>query len=270
MKGLFDSHCHLYAPQFKGDLDAVIQRALEQNVTHILVPAEDYESSIRTLQICSEYTEIEIYAALGIQPQNANSTVNENIYNHISFLTPNPKVVAIGEIGLDYYWTQDEKDVQKAILNKGLDLAIEVDKPVVLHNRESTSDMLSILQDWLQRIPLDKTVSTNPGVFHGYNGDPQILDFAIKNSFYLGIGGPVTFKNAKVLQASITRIPLDRILIETDSPYLSPHPLRGRRNEPSFVAYIAQRLADLYGKTIEEIIEVTTENAKRLFKIGVK
>jgi len=270
LKGLFDSHCHLYAPQFDEDLDAVIQRAQEQNITHILIPAEDYESSIRTLQICSTYEEIALYAALGIQPQNATSTINENIYDYINPLTSNPKVVAIGEIGLDYYWTKDEKDVQKAILNKGLDLAIEVDKPVVLHNRESTGDMLSILQNWLQRIPTQKIISTLPGVFHAFNGDPLILDFALINSFYLGIGGPVTFKNAKVFQEIITRIPLDRILIETDSPYLSPHPLRGRRNEPSFVVYIAQRLADLYRKTIEEIIEVTTENAKRLFRIGVK
>lgn len=270
MIGLFDSHCHLYAPQFAEDLDDVIQQAHDLGVTYILVPAEDYQSSVHTLEICSAYKEVDIYAAVGVQPQNANSNLSADMYTHIKDLLRDPRIVAIGEIGLDYYWTTENKALQKRYFKQGLDLAIEFDKPVVLHNRESTNDILCMLQEWLDRIPDGKNIFTSPGVFHAFNGDPLIMDFAMQHSFYLGVGGVVTYKNAKKLQECIPYIPKELLLVETDAPYLSPHPMRGKRNEPAFIRYTAERLAELLGISYEEIIEITTENAKRLFRIDVK
>ena len=270
MKGLFDSHCHLYVPQLVEELDAVIRHAHDQGVTRILVPAEDYQSSVQTLEICSAYHEIEIFAAVGIQPQNVNAALDRNEYTHIKDLISHPRVAAIGEIGLDYYWTTENTGLQKEFFKQGLDLAVACDKPVVLHNRASTDDMLLILEDWLHTIPDNKNIARFPGVFHSFNGDLLVMDFAIQHSFCLGLGGVITFKNAKELQNCIPQIPIELLLIETDAPYLSPHPMRGKRNEPAFVRYTAERLAELVGMDYKEIVEITTKNAERLFRIGVK
>jgi TatD DNase family protein len=270
LKGLFDSHCHLYAPQLFEELDDVVRHAHDQGVTHILVPAEDYQSSVRSLEICSAYHEIDINAAVGIQPQKVNADLDSDMYTRIKDLVTQPRVAAIGEIGLDYYWTTECVELQKEIFKQGLELAVEYDKPIVLHNRASTHDMLLLLEDWLHMIPDDKNIARSPGVFHAFNGDPLVMDFAIQHSFCLGVGGVVTFKNAKNLQKCIPQIPLELLLIETDAPYLSPHPMRGKRNEPAFIRYTVERLAELVGIEFEELVEITTKNAERLFKIGVK
>lgn len=270
MKGLFDSHCHLYAPQLVEELDAFLRHAYNQGVTQILVPAEDYQSSVQTLEICSTYHEVEIFAAVGFQPQNVNADLEANPYSRIKDLISHPRVAAIGEIGLDYYWTTEYMELQKKIFKQGLELAVEFDKPIVLHNRESTNDMLHILEDWLYTIPESKNIARFPGVFHAFNGDHLVMDFAIRHSFCLGIGGVVTYKNAKELQKCIPQIPTELLLLETDAPYLSPHPMRGKRNEPAFVKYTAERLADLVGMDFEDLVEITTKNAERVFNIGVK
>jgi len=261
---LFDSHCHLYAEQFHEDLNTVIDRAIERNVKQILLPGENFSTSLQALQLCANRTNIEFFVAAGIHPHYASSSKEDFI--HLNELFKHGKVVAIGEIGLDYYWMRSEKEMQIEIFRKCLELALELEKPIVMHNREATDDFLLILNEWVEQIPAQTYLKTHPGVLHSYNGDPRIMDFALKNHFYLGISGPITFKNAMTLQAAVKNIPITKLLIETDSPYLAPHPHRGQRNEPANVWFIAEKLAEIIEIPLEKVIEQTTANAMELFR----
>ncbi len=266
---LFDSHSHLYAEQFSNDLREVVRRAKEHAIEHIMVPGENILSSQTTINLCARYKNVRIYAAAGIHPEYAGKETArlETLHD----LVQSPQVKAIGEIGLDYYWMDSEKDVQQEIFIQCLGLALKTEKPVIIHNRESTADMLAILRDWVASIPQGNRLKQCAGVLHAFNGDRDIMEFVKQNSFFVGIGGSVTFKNARQLQEAILEIPLDKILVETDSPYLSPHPHRGERNEPANVRFVVQKIADLLEMDMEEVAKITTRNALELFHIeGVK
>jgi len=260
---LFDTHCHLYDPHYKEDLDAVIDRAIQKNVSKILIPAENYATSLQSINLCAKYESLDLFVAVGIHPHYANQGKPE--FNNLKSLIVSDDIAAIGEIGLDYYRMLSDKSAQLEIFKACLDLALEVSKPIILHNRESTYDLLSILSTWVQHISSDSPLKICPGVFHSFNGDPQIMDFALINHFYLGIGGPITFQNAANLRSIVKNIPVDRLLIETDSPFLTPHPCRGQRNEPANVYFVAEKLSELMEIPIEKIIEQTTANALELF-----
>lgn len=217
-----------------------------------------------------------LYAAIGVQPNESLTWDNASI-SALRELATNPKVVAIGEIGLDYYWEAAPHDHQQRIFHEQLDLAAELELPVVIHLREKDDaaggpcydDAMNILKEWLAGLgPGKESLRKKPGVLHSFSGSLETAQQAVGLDFYIGITGPVTFKNAQLKQEMVTQLPLEHLLIETDAPYLTPHPYRGKRNEPAFVSEIADKIAQLQSRNREKVAAITTRNADRLFSWG--
>jgi TatD DNase family protein len=260
---LTDTHCHLDVEQFDEDREQVIQRAVESGVARMLIPGIDLESSRSAIEIAEKFPEV--YAAVGVHPNNGLSWNGETL-THLRELAKLPKVVAIGEIGLDYYRDLTPRYVQEQIFHHQLELAAEVGLPVIVHSREATKDILRILTNWHERlVERELELAKRPGVLHSYSGNIVEAEQAKRIGFFLGFTGPVTFKNASELQNVVARIDLDRILVETDSPYLTPHPYRGKRNEPIRVQLVSEKIAELHKLPSDRIIQKTYENAERLF-----
>ena len=253
---LFDSHAHLNAIQYEQDIVEVIQRAKDEKVTHIVVVGFDKETISKAMELTDQYDMI--YAAVGWHPVDAIDMTDEDL-NWIKQLAAHPKVVAIGEMGLDYYWDKSPKDIQKEVFRKQIQLAKEVKLPIIIHNRDATEDVVRILKE--------ENASEVGGIMHCFTGSLEVAKQCMDMNFYISFGGPVTFKNAKKPKEVVKEIPMDRLLIETDCPYLTPHPFRGKRNEPSYVKYVAEQIAELRGDTLEEIATKTSDNAKKLFGI---
>ncbi len=256
---IIDTHTHLDHKKFIDDVDEVIKRAKEAGVGCFVIPGADPKDLARAQQLSQKYKSV--YYAAGVHPYDMDSFDEKLIAKHLQ----DPKCVAVGECGLDYYrLPKDEKEReeikkrQKEIFEKQLLMAKEFDKPVIVHIREASADA----KELLQRYSLPKG-----GVLHCYNASPLLLDLAQKG-FYFGIGGVVTFKNAKKLVEILPKIPIEKIVLETDAPYLTPEPYRGKRNEPAFTVYVAKKVADILGKSYDEVCSVTTQNAKRLFGLG--
>lgn len=271
---LTDTHCHLDFHKFDEDRAAVIQRAEETGLVRILIPALSVTSSLSVIKLAESHPML--YAAIGVQPNESLTWDNASIAA-LRELSSNPKVVAIGEIGLDYYWDSAPHEHQQRVFRKQLDLAAELELPVVIHLREKgdaaggpcAEDAMSILEAWVTGLGSDKdALRKNPGVLHSFSGSLETALQAIGLNFYIGITGPVTFKNAKYKQEMVARLPLENLLIETDAPYLAPHPHRGKRNEPAFVYEIADKIAGLQSRSREEVAAVTTRNAAQLFSWG--
>jgi TatD DNase family protein len=265
---LTDTHCHLDSDAFDIDRPAVIERALQAGVTRILVPGVTVESSRRALDLAGEYPAL--FAAVGIHPTDLVS-LDVHALAVLRTLAENPRVVAIGEIGLDYYWVTapDKQAQQREALRAQLTLAQDLHKPVVIHAREKddaadgpcAEDLISILEQWARPSPA-------PGVLHSFSSSLETARRALELGFYIGVTGPVTYKNAVYRREVIAAIPLERLLIETDSPYLAPHPYRGKRNEPAYVTHIADKIAQIQSRTSQEVVAVTGINAARLFSWG--
>jgi TatD DNase family protein len=253
---IFDTHAHLNAHQYSEDLDSVIQKAKEEGVSKILVVGFDKETIEKALEI-AEGNE-GFYAGIGWHPVDAID-FNDNYINWIEELTENKKVVAIGEMGLDYYWDKSPKEVQLEVFKKQINLAKRVKLPMIIHNREATKDVL----DTLRTEKADEV----GGIMHCFNGSIETAKMCMDLGFYLSIGGPVTFKNAVNLQKVVEQIPMDKLLVETDCPYLTPHPYRGKRNEPSYIKHIVQKIADIKNISFDEVARITTSNAQKLLKI---
>jgi TatD DNase family protein len=253
---LIDTHGHLDFDRFDEDRDAVLQRAAAASVERIIVPALDLANCPQVLALGDRYAEV--YAAVGVHP---NSTALwENVWlDSIRRFAAHPKVVAIGEIGLDYYWDDSPKEVQQAALAAQLELAAELELPVIIHNRDSSEDVLRLLAV----SPL--AGRERPGVLHSFSAEAAVAEAALRMGFYIGITGPVTFKKADDLRAVVAGLPLERILVETDAPFLAPQQRRGKRNEPAYVAYVAEQIAALHGLSSDELARITTNNAMRLF-----
>jgi TatD DNase family protein len=271
---LTDTHCHLDFNKFDEDRDSVIQRALESGIERILIPALDLESSQSAVKLAQ--LQPNIYAAIGFHPTDLEK-FSEKAFDEVKELVNLPKVVAIGEIGIDYYWVKEEEKraFQREALKRQLAFAQTVIKPVVIHMREENDawfgqasvDLLEILSEWhsnLQNHPL----AEKPGVLHSFNGNFDTAQKAMALNFYIGVTGPVTYKNAEEKRQIIRKLPLDRLLIETDAPFLTPVPHRGKRNEPAFVAYIADIIAEIHITTREQVAQITSRNAARLFGWG--
>ncbi len=254
---LFDTHAHLNAEQFDTDLEEVIARAKAEEVERIVVVGFDKPTITRAMELIEEYDFI--YAAIGWHPVDAIDMTEEDL-SWIKELSSHEKVVAIGEMGLDYNWDKSPKDVQKEVFRKQIALAKEVNLPIIIHNRDATEDVVTILKE--------EGAEEVGGIMHCFTGSAEVARQCIDMNFYISFGGPVTFKNAKKPKEVAKEIPNDRLLIETDCPFLTPHPFRGKRNEPSYVKYVAEQLAELKGLTYEEIASITTENAKRLFRMN--
>ena len=260
---LTDSHCHLNLNQFNNDLDAVLERAHANGVEHILVPGIDLETSRLAVQLAETYPQV--YAAVGIHPNVGNEWQPETIAE-IETLAKHPRVAAIGEIGLDNHWKDTDPQVQHEILLAQLDLAARVNKPVVLHSRDALEDLWPILMTWTDElIKSHSQLAGRAGVLHSYEGDLAEAEQARQAGFFISLAGPVTYQNAADKHALASQHPLENLLIETDAPYLTPHPHRGQRNEPSNVLLVAQAIAKIRNITLEQVAEATTRNADKLF-----
>lgn len=253
---LIDTHAHLNAIQYQEDLEEVIERAQSEGVEIIVVVGFDRETITRAIELADTYEFI--YATVGWHPVDAIDMTDEDL-KWIEELCSHPKVVALGEMGLDYYWDKSPKEIQKEVFRKQIVLAKKVKLPIIIHNREATADIIEILEE--------ENASEVGGIMHCFTGSVEVAKQCMDMNFYISFGGPVTFKNAKKPKEVAAEIPLDRLLIETDCPYLTPHPFRGKRNEPSYVKYVAEQIAELKGVTFEEIAQKTSDNAKRFFGI---
>ena len=243
----FNTHSHLNSSQLYEQRDIYIKNALENNVNYITIAGYDLESSRRAVEIANEYSFI--YATVGISPNDCLNTTDEAL-KEIEMLLQNHRVVALGEIGLDYYWDDVPKDKQKDVFLKQIEIAKKYDKPIVIHARDAYEDTYNILKEAKH-----------------YSGSVEMAERYVKIGFMISLAGPVTFKNAKVPKEVARAIGIDHLLIETDCPYLTPHPFRGKLNEPANVVYIAQEIAKLKNMEIEDVARITTFNAKKVFGI---
>lgn len=258
---LVDTHCHLDDDSFTGDIEDVVARAAEAGVVRIIVPAIDRANIQAVLDLASRFEGV--FGAVGIHPNSAANWRDEWLVD-LRLAAGHPKVVAIGEIGLDYYWDKTPARVQQQAFRAQLDLAAELSLPVIIHNRDAAADLIRELAT----SPLNGR--ERPGVLHSFSADWSVAEAALEMGFYLGFTGPLTYKKADSLREIAARAPLDRVLIETDAPYLTPHPFRGRRNEPAYVRLVAERLAELRGLSLEEIAHITTANAEWLFNLPLE
>ncbi len=259
---LIDSHCHLNFNAFGDDRDAVMRRAREAGVGRLIIPAIDLDSSRDGATLANQHTGV--YAAAGIHPNSSANTTQEN-FDELDALLGSGAFVAVGEIGLDYHWDTSPREAQFRALHAQLELAAKHKLPVIIHNREASIDLIAVLESWAAG--LTGNLALRPGVLHSFSAPPSIAERALAAGFYLGFTGPVTYKNADDLRTIAAAAPLDRILIETDSPFLTPTPNRGKRNEPAYVRLIAERIAVLRGLPLAELAAATTANTERLFQL---
>ncbi|MCP2036871.1 TatD DNase family protein [Planomicrobium sp. HSC-17F08] len=252
-----DTHVHLNADQYDEDLNEVIDRALENNVTKMIVIGFDRKTIQRAMELAEKHEFI--YAVVGWHPVDAIDCTEEDL-KWIEELAAHDKVVGIGETGLDYYWDKSPKEIQQEVFRKQIRLAKKVQLPIIIHNRDATEDVLRILKE--------EEAHEVGGVMHCFGGSVETARESIAMNFMISLGGPVTFKNAKKPKEVATEIPLEHLMIETDAPYLAPHPYRGKRNEPSYVPLVAEEIARLKGISAEEVGRITTRNAEQFFKLS--
>lgn len=251
-----DSHVHLDDARFAEDRDQAIRRALDAGVTIMINVGADMNSTRESLKLAKGYPGI-IYAAAGIHPHDAKNATEDD-YRELESYLAQPEVLAVGEIGLDYHYDLSPRAVQRIVFERQLDLAVAKDKPVIIHMREATQDTLNLLQQYAGKLR---------GVMHCFSGSWETACAVLDLGLHLGFDGPLTFANAAKLREVAVKAPSDRILIETDCPYLTPVPYRGKRNEPAFVREVAGTLAELKKVDLEEIALLTANNARGLFAI---
>jgi len=263
---MFDTHCHIDEEAFATDRDAVIARQRESGVEAMIVPGINAASIETVLIVCHAHPGY-CYPALGLHPEDVKDDWKEQLaIIEQAIRAHRDELVAIGEIGLDYYWDKTYKEAQQEVLRRQLLLARELDLPVILHNREATEDILRIVREVQMSKCENEKMGKLTGVFHCFNGSRETVQQILDMGFYVGIGGVLTFKNSKLAE-KLDGVPLDRIVLETDAPYMAPVPHRGERNESRFIIHVAEKLAEVYHCSVEEIIATTTANAKRLFAI---
>lgn len=255
---MIDTHAHIYLPQFENDTQEVLERAFQVNITDILLPAIDFasESQMDSLINSSSTSKVRLHRMAGIHPCDVRPVLDQKA---LWKWCQRDDVIAIGESGLDYYWSTEFVDEQKKSLRIHCNIAKELKKPIVLHNRESTDDMLDIIEQ--------EQDGSLTGVWHCFNGTIEEGRRALDMGLHLGIGGVVTFKNGGV-DKTVSQLPLDKMILETDSPFLAPVPHRGKRNEPSYTSLVAIKLSELFSLSLAEIDHITTENARSLFKLN--
>ena len=247
-----DTHAHIFN-EYYDNIDEVISNAHKNGIDRIIVDADSIKSCYEVLELADKYDEV--YCCLGIHPEEVDDDIEE-LKRIIEDNKDNPKFIAIGEIGLDYYWTKDTKEKQLTLLEEQLKLAEKYNKPVIIHSREATKDTIDALKKYPNVI----------GDIHCFSGSLETAQIYLKMGFYIGVGGVITFKNANIKDV-IKEIPLDRLLLETDSPFLAPVPKRGETNEPANVKYVAEFIAELKEIEIEELSKITESNINTLFKI---
>ena len=254
---LVDSHAHLDGDRFKDDLDATIKRAAGNGISHILTIGCDLNSSAASIKIAHQYENI--YAAVGVHPHDATE-IDATAINKLKEMLKHPKVVALGEIGLDYYRNLSPKDIQRNAFRQQIRLALEANKPIVVHDREAHAEVIEILKE--------ENAQTIGGVLHCFSGDLEMAKECLELGFYLSFTGTITYPKNTAIREIIKQIPIDKMLIETDCPYLSPQKFRGKRNEPAYVRYTAEKLAEIKGLSLIDVARVTSRNCYDLFGFG--
>ncbi len=253
---LIDTHTHIDLENFKDRFEEVLKNAHDNGVEKLVIPGTTPQGFERILELCEKYENV--YGAVGVHPEDLDA-YNDSVPDILRQYLTHPKIVAVGEIGLDYYWDKSRIERQKEIFEQQVLIAKEIKKPVLVHDREAHSDSFEILK---------KTNAAEVGVvMHCFSGSPEFAMSCVKEGFYIALGGVVTFKNAKKAKEVAKVVPLDRLLLETDAPYMAPVPYRGKENEPAFVKFIAQEIADLRGISFEEVARSTSQNAQKLLGI---
>ena len=252
---LIDTHAHINVEHFTEDRDAVVERAAQAGLSHIVNMGDSMESSQSSVALTKAYPMV--YTGVGIHPEEAHPMTRAD-EDQLAGWGALPKVVAIGEIGLDYYWEKDgdKRQLQRELFIRQLDLARQLHLPVCVHNREAHGDTMEILR---------KEGKGIIGVMHCFSGSLEIAQELVKMGWFIGVDGPLTFKNAAKLPEIVQKLPLERIVVETDCPYMAPVPMRGKRNEPAFVYHVAAKLAQLRGESLEKVARQTTANARELY-----
>lgn len=250
---LFDSHAHLDDAKFNEDFEEVIEKITSSAIKAVVDVGADLESSKKAVEIAEKYPFI--YATVGIHPCDADTT--DSVFDEIKALATHKKVVAIGESGLDYYWDSVPRDVQKKSFIKHIELANELNLPLIVHNRDAHQDTFDILKEFRPQ----------NAIIHCFSASAEMAKEFVKLGYYISFSGSVTFKNAKNLVEAVKVVPLDKLLIETDSPYLSPEPFRGKRNDPTKVEFTALKIAEILGLSYEKVCEITYENAKSIYNL---
>lgn len=255
---LVDTHCHLDWKVFDPDREGVIDRAVQAGVRRMITVGVDVPSSRRAIEIADRYDAV--YAAVGVHPNDC-AGFDAALLQEVRSLAKHSKVVAIGEIGLDYYWHKVDRDTQARAFHAQLELAVEINKPVIIHSRDAAPDVLKILEDFAAH------TARLAGTLHSYFDDLEIAQRVFAIGFCIGVTGPITFKKSDREREIIRQLPLDRVLLETDAPFLTPVPHRGERNEPATVRHVAETIASVRGQPVDEIARQTTQNAERLFRL---
>jgi TatD DNase family protein len=256
---LIDTHCHLDWKAFDPDREAVIDRAVQAGVRRMITIGVDVPSSRQAVDLAEKYDAV--YAAVGVHPNDC-AGFDAAILQEIRALAQHPKVVAIGEIGLDDYWQKIDRATQAQAFHAQLELAAEIGRPVIIHSRDAAPDVVAMLEDFVQH------VARLAGTLHSYFDDLALARRAFALGFYIGVTGPITFKKSDREREIIRQVPLDHVLLETDAPFLTPVPHRGERNEPSYVRHVAETIASVHEQPVEEIARQTTRNAEMLFGLG--
>jgi TatD DNase family protein len=255
---LIDTHCHLDWNSFDADRAAVIDRAVQAGVRWMITIGVDVPSSRRAIAIAEQHEAV--YAAVGVHPNDC-AGFDAALLQEVRSLAQHPKVVAIGEIGLDYYWQKVDHDMQARAFRAQLELAAEIDKPVIIHSREAAPDVVTMLEEFSQQAHLT-------GTLHSYFDDLAVAQRVFAIGFYIGVTGPITFKKSDREREIIRQVPLDRVLLETDAPFLTPVPHRGERNEPAYVQHVAETIALARGQSVDDVARQSTYNAEQLFGLG--
>ena len=252
---IFDTHAHYDDEQFDADREELLDSMAEQGVGTIVNVSASYPSCEQVTEMVQKYPFM--YAAVGVHPDHVGD-LNEETFARMKKLFANDKVIAVGEIGLDYYWDNESHDLQKAWFIRQLELARELDLPVLIHSREAAADTMDIMKEHAEGMS---------GVIHCYSYSKEMAREYVKMGFYIGVGGVVTFKNARKLKETVAEIPLTSIVLETDCPYLAPKPNRGKRNNSAYIRYVAEEIARIKGITYEEVVAQTEENARKMYRL---
>ncbi len=253
---IWDTHTHLDDPRYNEDLEQILRNMKKADISRVTNIGYDLPSSQRSVDLAHKYEEL--YAAVGVHPHNAKDTTEE-IWGKLKELAKEDKVIAWGEIGLDYYRDLSPRKIQQDVFIRQIELADELGLPIIVHDRDAHGDLLEIVKAHTPK---------NGGVFHCYSGSWEMAKVLLNLGFYLSFAGPLTFKNARHTVEVAKNIPLDRFLLETDSPYLTPEPFRGKRNEPAYVRYIAQKFGEIRGISLEEVAQQSFSNGNRLFRLS--
>ena len=261
---LIDTHAHLNFDNFKNSLDEIIDNAKQAGVEKIIIPGVTLQDTPEIIKITEKYSNV--FGAVAVHPSESKDWKDE-YYDEIKKYACHEKIVAIGETGLDYYWDKSFANKQKYVFREHLKLAKEMNLPVIVHDREAHADILEILKEFLPRSGSEQLIPQVKTIMHCFSGDVEFAFECMEIGCYIAIGGPVTFKNAKNIKEVAQKVPLEKLLIETDAPFLAPHPFRGKQNEPLKIKFIAEEIAKIKGISFEEIANTTSQNAEKIYNI---